>query len=243
MCTWLHRLRGELACFEKMILGRTRPDAEGAVREALALCGRDPWCRGCGRSLQLDLTADDGKKPAARRLCGRCLERPLFDGFVRLGRYAPPLDRLVQRVKGSAWHDVAEAFGRELARAVVREMPMATEGWIVVPVPSPAFRRWRRGIDHTDTMAKAFCRELGARSMHGLRATLASRQASLRRSERLRSARLAWRGRATVPAGMRVLLIDDVRTTGGTLFKARELLIRHGAKFVVPAVVCVRDEM
>jgi adenine/guanine phosphoribosyltransferase-like PRPP-binding protein len=38
------------------------------------------------------------------------------------------------------------------------------------------------------------------------------------------------------------VLLDDIRTTGGTLLKARELLSQHGASLVVAAVVCVRDD-
>lgn len=242
MRTWLHRLRGELACFERMILGRTRPDAEGAVWEALALCGRDPWCRGCGRSLQLDLPADAGKEPVARRMCGRCLKRPLFDGFIRLGRYAPPLDRLVQRVKGSAWHDVAEALGKELAHVLDREFPNCAANVLVAPIPSPALRRWRRGIDHTDAMARGLCAESGFERVRWLRAPPAARQAALRREERLRRARLAWCGPGRVPEGTCVVLVDDIRTTGATLSKARELFESHGARRVIPAVACVRDD-
>ncbi len=237
---WWRGLQGELACLEKVLLGRTRPDAAMAVREALALCGTDPWCRGCGRTLEDAAGVEAATE--GRPLCGRCREQPLFDGFIRLGRYASPLDRLVQRVKARAWHDVAEMLGWEMARVVAREVRTPPGGWRVVPVPSPALRRWARGIDHTDAMARGMCRCLQAKRMRCLRARPSARQASLRRSERLQRAQLVWRARAGVPEGTGIVLLDDIRTTGGTLLKARELLSQHGASLVVAAVVCVRDD-
>lgn len=241
MRTWLQRFRGDVAYLERMILGRTRPEAEGAVREALALCGSERWCDGCGGSLEEDTSGPSAVGHEATRLCGRCRLQPMFHGFIRLGRYAPPLDRLVQRVKGNAWHDVAEAFGRSLACAISRKLSRPPEGWIVVPIPSPPLRRLRRGIDHTGSMARAVGRALGIRCTSCLRARSSVRQASLGRSERLQRSGLAWRGRSRIPEASSVLLLDDVRTTGGTLLKARELLERHGAREVIPAVICVRD--
>lgn len=233
-------MQGELACLEKVLLGRTRPDAAMAVREALALCGTDPWCRRCGRTLEDASSARTA--PDGRLACASCLKQPLFDGFIRLGRYASPLDRLVQRVKARAWHDVADLLGRELARTVAREVPTPPGGWRVVPVPSPALRCWGRGIDHTDAMARGMCSVLPAARMHCLRARSSVRQAALGRLERLKLDRMAWRGPRAVPGGIGILLLDDIRTTGGTLHKARELLRQHGASLVVAAVVCVRDD-
>ena len=241
MRTWLHRFRGDLACLEKMILGRTRPGAEEAVREAIALCGTEPWCEGCGRSLGEDGGAPPAASPEVRPLCRRCRVQPMFDGFVRLGCYAPPLDRLVQRVKGNAWHDVAEAFGRALACVITRKLSTPPGGWMVVPIPSSPYRRLRRGIDHTQTMASALGTELGVRCTRCLRARSWVRQASLGRSERLQRSGLAWRGRARIPEASTVLLVDDVRTTGTTLLKARELLKGRGVGSVIPVVVCVKE--
>jgi predicted amidophosphoribosyltransferase len=238
---WWRGVQGELACLEKVLLGRTRPDADMAVREALTLCGTDPWCRGCGRTLE-DAAGVEAVT-GGRLLCGRCREQPLFDGFVRLGRYASPLDRLVQRVKARAWHDLADLLGRELGRRVAREVPTPPGGWRVVPVPSPALRRWARGIDHTDAMARGMCSVLAASRMHCLRARTSVRQAALGRAERLQRVRMAWRGPRDIPRGIGILLLDDIRTTGSTLHKARELLVQRGAGLVVPAVVCVRDDL
>jgi ComF family protein len=199
---------GWLALLEREVLGRTRPDAERAVREALAVCGQDPWC----------------------------------DGFVRLGRYASPLDQLVQRTKANAWHDVAEAFGRALARELADSVRPNPRAWCVVPVPTSPLRRLGRGIDHSAVMARAVSRELGLSFCPCLRSRLAPRQASLTgRDRRRRVQRFAWRRGWALPKGVSVVLVDDVRTTGSTLREARELLIQRGSARVLPAVVCAVD--
>ena len=236
---WWRGVQGELACLEKVLLGRTRPDAAMAVREAVALCGTEPWCRRCGKTLED--TSPARTAPDGSLACAHCLKQPLFDGFIRLGRYASPLDRLVQRVKARAWHDAADLLGRELARTAVREVPTPPGGWRVVPVPSPALRRWARGIDHTDAMARGMCAVLQVPRLHCLRARALVRQAALGRRERLERVRMAWCGPPAVPGDIGILLLDDIRTTGATLHKARELLVRRGARLVVPTVICVRD--
>jgi len=213
-----------------------------AVREALALCEGKAWCGRCGQTLDAcsDRRVNPGQTGEVR--CSECLVAPRFDGFVRLGRYAPPLDRLVQRVKARAWHDVAELLGFELANVVRGRLSRPEAGWRVVPVPASPLRRLRRGIDHAGVIARALARELDAPFEPCLRARLAPRQAALDREGRTsRAPRLASRVAVGRLKGVSVLLVDDVRTTGATLDEARELLFRMGARTVFGAVVCVAD--
>ena len=242
--SWSGRWIGELALLERQVLGRRRPPAELAVREALAICGGGVWCTRCGRGLEgRDHERARGASGRAPR-CVRCAQAPAFDGFVRLGRYAPPLDALVRNVKARGWHDVAEALGLALAREIDRRLQRPANGWIVTPVPTPFVRRVIRGIDHAQVIAAATAVELGARLAPLLRAPLhAPRQAALGRSERLqRHRRMGVRGCPARLQGASVIVIDDVRTTGGTLQKVRELLKMAGAAAVVPAVICVAEQ-
>lgn len=240
---WSRRWIGELALLERQVFGRRRPQAERAVREALAICGGGVWCGRCGR--ELDEAARGPARSSSDResRCVRCAQTPAFDGFVRLGRYAPPLDALVRNVKARSWHDVAEALGSALAREIDLRIERPTQGWFVTPVPAPFVRRVIRGIDHAHAIAASTAIALEARLMPWLRAPLHSpRQAALGREDRLqRRRRMAVRGRAPWLRGAHVIVIDDVRTTGGTLNEVRELMNLGGAAAVVPAVICVAD--
>lgn len=233
-----------MAWLERGLLGRGRPSARAAVREAVART-RDPHhCLRCGIGVQLI-------RPAAVRWpvghgpsCMVCRTRPRFHAFVRLGRYEAPLDSLIRRGKEQAWHAVLHELGWQLGHEVHRRLHAPAGGWLVVPVPSPLVRRLRRGVDHAATIATGVTRRLAATMNCPLRMRSDGRQASRGREARLRAhGRItARRGAAARVAGRAILLVDDVRTTGSTLAQAEAVLRRLGAAEVVPAVVATADE-
>jgi predicted amidophosphoribosyltransferase len=70
------------------------------------------------------------------------------------------------------------------------------------------------------------------------------RQAALDRTTRLVNVRAAFRCREPrAVAGKRVLLVDDVRTTGATITECREALAAAGAHAVRPYVLALRNEL
>lgn len=228
---------------EAALLGRAVPSACRAVREALACNGGGAWCVRCGESLRAGTEPPVAVAAGEGPRCADCALRPRFDAFVRLGVYAPPLDALVRRVKERAWHAAAEALAIELSAEVRRRLPPPDGGWLVVPVPASPVRRLLRSIDHAGELAATLSRALPADFVPCLRARVGLRQASLGRDGRLRRRRrfVARSRQVCRVRGRAVLVVDDVRTTGATLNEVRELLILHGARLVVPAVVSVAD--
>lgn len=242
-----HCIKAHLAItwLERGLLGRGRPTARAAVREAVAR-KRDPHhCLRCGIGVRVS-------RPEAVRwpvgqgpVCTCCRSRPRFDAFVRLGRYEAPLDSLIRRGKEQAWHAVLHELGWQLGHEVHRRLHPPSGGWLVVPVPSPLVRRLRRGVDHAATIATGVAGRLAATMACPLRMRGDARQASRGREARLRAhGRIKpRRGAAARVAGRAILLVDDVRTTGSTLAQAEAVLRRLGAAEVVPAVVATADEM
>jgi ComF family protein len=134
-------------------------------------------------------------------------------------------------------------LARDLAEVAAAEAAERAGGWdLVVPVPLHWRRRWRRGYNQAERIARPLARLLGAPCAELLRRRRATRpQTGLARGERLANPRGAFtlragpmgRRRCRRLEGGRVLLVDDVVTTGATLRAAAEVLRRAGTREVV----------
>jgi len=182
-----------------------------------------PQCGACG-------TTGSG-------ICERCLPHASRVAFrlttlhgVALGAYDGELRRAVLALK-SGRRDVAEAFAQRLSALV-------TEGDVVVPVPTTAARRRERGFDGCELIAREIAKRTQATAACGLIQTAGDRQRGRNRVSRLSAkGRFRWRGDAL--AGQRVVLLDDVATTGATLEDCARVLRGAGAT-VERAVVVAR---
>jgi predicted amidophosphoribosyltransferase len=173
-----------------------------------------PWCARCSA-------------PAARpvQTCRHCPPEPivaarspfLFEGPVR---------RAVHRLKFAGWRPVAEALGTAMARSCDLEADAIT--W----VPLSRRRKAARGFDQARSLARAVAPRLGLPLVPLLRRTAdAGPQARRGGDERRRAMLDAFVGTGAAPA--RVLLVDDVLTTGATAAECAAALARIGASEVV----------
>jgi predicted amidophosphoribosyltransferase len=104
-------------------------------------------------------------------------------------------------------------------------------GVALVPVPTPAARRRRRGFDHAALLAAAIGERTGLPVAACLRrAGPAPRQAGARRADRLADGRLRVAVAGPVPRA--AVLVDDVHTTGATLRACAGTLQENGASQV-----------
>ena len=223
---------------EQSLFGSRMPDATGQL--LLAHWQREELDAACPRCGTTRAPFED-----VRRGCAECRGRRLgYDALVRLGRYAPPLSQWVPAVKRRAWRSMADALGAELGRqvhdAVQAERIPSVD--LVTFVPTHWLRRLFRGIDHGACLADAASRVLQVESLPLLRATLALRQTGADRNARgsQRGRFELARGGARVE-GARILLVDDVRTTGSTLREAAGVLRSAGAATVVAACCAAAD--
>jgi ComF family protein len=111
---------------------------------------------------------------------------------------------------------------------------------VVVPVPAHALRLRERGYNHAELIAKPLARSLGlpCRSYLLVRTRPRADKLRLKLRERWRSVR----GVYTIRQGqrvdnLRVLLVDDVLTTGATLDACSRALRKAGAAGVVALTV------
>lgn len=136
---------------------------------------------------------------------------------------------LVAALKFRAGLPLARVAGRSIAAA----LPAGLDRWTVVAAPPAPFRHRRRGFDPAELIADEVAAGLGLARAAALRRSNGPRQVGRPRSERLRS---PPRVRATRPAPPRVLLIDDVLTTGATLAACSSALRAAGSTDVRAAV-------
>lgn len=232
-----------LACGRSLGPGPARlglcPPCRGAlVRPA-------PGCAVCGEPI-----------PAARLsglppgyACGECRHRPpAFEALRAAWEYRGTLVPVIRALKFRGLDYLGEHLAAELL-PVVRELGGAWD--LVVPVPLHWRRRWSRGFNQAERIARPLARWLGVPCLPALRRRRATRpQVGLTRSERLANPREAFAARRLPAlggapgagrgiAGSRVLLVDDVVTSGATIGAAAEALLAAGAEGVA-AVAAAR---
>jgi ComF family protein len=179
---------------------------------------------------------------AAATSCARCSgERQYFESVVRLGTYDDALRIAVLRLKHNRHPGLPLALADLLA--VTHGQQLAD--WqpdAIVPVPMHWSRKLWRGVNSPQTIAERLAARLNiplaSRLLVRRRRTAVQAQLSPRRRRaNVRRAFLAGHDR-DLPAA-RILLVDDVMTTGATVNEAAKTLARAGAG-PIRAVVLAR---
>ncbi|HTT65463.1 MAG TPA: ComF family protein [Bryobacteraceae bacterium] len=163
---------------------------------------------------------------------GRCMlcrsGRRGFDEAFCYGAYEGALRKLIHLFKYGGMRRLARPLGALLADALPRDRQFD----LVTAVPLHWRKRWLRGFNQSELLGKAIARARGIRMRSVLRRQGATRaQAGLSNAQRRENVAGAFRARRRV-AGLRILLIDDVMTTGATAGACAVALKKAGARSV-----------
>jgi len=189
-------------------------------------------CRHCGGAIAEGLDFSNH--------CSLCKEPPLlFDTVVTIGGYHGDLHDVILRMKHPQHEALATAMGRLLAQKRCGELA-GLHANLILPIPMHWTRRIRRGVNSPELLARCLGEKLGipVRRRLLVRSKKTLPQSGLSPKQRFRNVRGAFRVRPTdLLKGARILLVDDVLTTGATGSEIARMLKKAGASMVAVAVI------
>jgi ComF family protein len=196
-----------------------------------AACGEagEPFCASCADAL---VPSGEGcprcGRPGRATTCGACLAHaPSFEAVQAGGLFGGPLADAIHALKYGDRPALARPLGRWLASRV--SMPA---GALVVAVPLGRRRRLDRGYDQAGRLAEQLARATGTPRLAGALRRVRETPPQVGRSRAARAANVAGAFAADPRrvAGLELVLVDDVVTTGATAEAAARALLAAGAR-------------
>ena len=203
-----------------------------------------PKCVLCGKLLEKDETD----------LCRSCrvdspecrknnLKFSFLDSWAAVWYYEGYIRKSLHRYKFGRARHYAPVYGRMLAMKLLNEYP---EGFdILTWVPVSRWRKFTRGYDQVELLADAVGKELGMIPVRTLRKIRNNRPQSGISGLAKRRANVLGVYRAIDPEtvrGKRILLLDDIITTGATAGECARVLLTAGAREVHCGCIAVASK-
>lgn len=163
---------------------------------------------------------------------------PFIAQWTAVWYYKDDVRKSIQRFKFGSARRYADVYARLLA--VKLQQSLQEDYDILTWVPVSALRQLKRGYDQSELLARALGREFGRKAVRTLRKTRHTppqsgiREAAQRRANVLGAYKALHQEQF---AGKRILLVDDVVTTGATASECARILLTAGAKEVIFAAV------
>lgn len=192
-------------------------------RASLAIINQVHACPRCGA-------------PFGLLTCTECWQSEFaFEAAWCLGTLERPLSRCITLYKDGGERRLAPTLAGVLLDGCDGQEPAAWVGdWAdaIVAVPASRAAVSRRGFDHAASLAQAMADRCGVPRLEALARPVRRDQRALGRAGRQENLSGAFTNTPDVVVPKRVLLIDDVMTTGSTLDAAAEALLASGAQEV-----------
>lgn len=187
---------------------------------------RSPVCPQCGLPLTVRPPSD-----AHAATCGRCRQTPTaLDGLRGYAFHSGPLREAIHQFKYKDLRGLAGPLGKLMAEGWEELAPPDFAPDAIVPVPLHPTRKRERGYNQATLLSRELGAIMGWPVVEGglVRTKATAPQVELNAQERRDNVHNAFRCTDTRLSGKRVLLVDDVCTTGSTLESACTALRESG---------------
>ena len=214
-------------------------------------------CVGCGKEGQVICVScvdelkglqrpfcDTCARPNTDGQCNDCLEHPpAIGGVLSPCLFEGPIREAIHRLKYRGWRTAAPLLGGLLADHLKQQnLPVRSNGWVLVPVPLHRRRLRTRGYNQSGLLASEVSKALGMPVRDDLlkRSKDSSPQVEVRTQEQRRENVAGNFDAYSTVMGLSVIVVDDVATTGSTLSACAAALKDAGAEDV-RGLVLARD--
>ena len=220
--------------------GKERPNAACSLCEncVAAFTDTSPRCDHCG----LPKCSESSCNLCQKLIDKLGVKNILWQRMFVLGSYKDCLRAGVIAGKKPSGEALVEALSNLLVsqRTSMKELSVDA----VIPVPMHWRKRWVRGTNSADIMAKQIASSLRVPYRCDIQCKRLKRPQKLL-SAKMRTANMAGRFhvKGSQLKGKRVLVVDDVATTGATLSAITHCLLEIGATVVYAAVLARTDEV
>ena len=217
-------------------------------------CGREkfgdqPFCHVCERLMtplseeNLHICPKCGRRTSGEGLCLDCKETlPAFDACRALFDYLPPATGMIFRIKFRN-HPMTCKILAPAFKDVWEKSGFSADAVCFIPMMRKAERK--RGYNQAKLLAMAFSEITGIPMMENALEKVKNNrvQHELNKSERAQNLQGCYKAASTeILRGKRLVLFDDVITTGATLSHAAELLKKKGVSAVYCLAVCATPD-
>ena len=219
-----------------------------------------PKCVGCGERLRKEenvlcdgCTAEyENVKRRNCSICSNTLDRCVCTNkyldahyvhkLIKVYRYLPddklPSNRLIYSLKRDNRSDVLELLSGELYSAVLHSVKDPSE-YVFTNVPRSRKSTVKYGYDHAALLAKSLAKRFSATYYQPLISKSKQPQKKTSGEERLHNARFAVKKNAEDLTDKKIILVDDIVTTGASLGASAMHLKSLGAKQIIGAAVAI----
>ena len=192
---------------------------------------KSPTCKKCGKEIE-DETME---------FCADCMaHRHTYEYGLALFNYNDAARNSMVQIKYHNKREYLDFYGAAVAVRVEREIRrMRVDA--IIPVPVHPSRRRKRGFNQAEVLAKIVGERLGipvkAELLRRTKKTLPQKELSV--GERLKNLSGAFRADEIPENIRRVLLVDDIYTTGSTIEACTRVLKTAGVETIYFGVICM----
>lgn len=190
-----------------------------------------PFCFKCGKPL------DD----SSREYCNDCVEK---DHFFTRGFAAFAYSEAMKASMYGFKYNNRREYGKYYAKAIVARYGALIRQWdadVIIPVPLHKRKEKSRGYNQAEVLAMELSKELGIffdnKILERVRYTVPQKE--LKDKERIKNIKNAFQIRKNGLEYSKIVLVDDIYTTGTTIDECAKVLIQAGASQVYFLTACV----